>query len=79
MPTIPIRIVVTTCPLARLAAAPKSGIGAVGWIRIIPYRTNDESPRTRFKPGLELLDVLEILIILNRFDNIMYCLQFYYI
>jgi hypothetical protein len=28
--TIPIRIVVTTWPFARLAAAPKSGIGAVG-------------------------------------------------
>jgi hypothetical protein len=50
---MPIRIVVTTCPLARLAAAPNNGIGAVGCIRMIPYNTSDESPSTRFNPGPE--------------------------
>jgi hypothetical protein len=51
IPIIPIIIVVTTWPLARVAAAPKRGIGAVGWIRIMPYKTSDDSPRTLFSPG----------------------------
>jgi hypothetical protein len=57
-------MVVTTCPFAIPTAAPNNGIGAVGWISIIPYSTRDDSPRTRFKPGPLLEDVCGLLIIL---------------
>jgi hypothetical protein len=32
-------------------AAPKRGIGAVGWISIMPYRTRAGSLRARLSPG----------------------------
>jgi hypothetical protein len=60
-------MVVTTWPLARLAAAPYNGIGAVGCIRIIPYRTSDDRPRTRFNPGPEGDEVF-ISLILNNYN-----------
>jgi hypothetical protein len=36
MATIAIRMVVTAWPCARRIINPKAGIGAVGWITIIP-------------------------------------------
>jgi len=62
MAIIPISTVVTTCPCARFAAAPKRGIGAVGWISIIPYNTRDDSPRTRFSPGPDADEFWAVLI-----------------
>jgi hypothetical protein len=49
--TIPIRITVTTWPLPVTAAAPNNGIGAVGWMRTIPYRMSADNPSVRFSPG----------------------------
>jgi hypothetical protein len=55
-------MVVTTWPWAIDAEAPNNGIGAVGWIRMIPYSTSDPSPRTRFNPVPVADEIIGLLI-----------------
>ncbi len=49
--TMAISTAVTTCPLPAFENAPNAGMGAVGWITMMPYRTRSQRPSARFKLG----------------------------
>src|SRR5579884_4231364 len=42
-------MVVTACPCASFWTTPNSGIGAVGWTRMMPMNTRSHRPRERLR------------------------------
>src|SRR5271166_225087 len=60
MATIAIWMEVTTWPWPALLNTPYAGIGAVGWITMMPYRMRSQSVSARRKRGADETVVPEI-------------------
>src|ERR1017187_9827556 len=52
MATMAIRMEVTTWPWPSLLKTPYAGMGAVGWITIMPYMIRSQSVSERFRRGV---------------------------